>query len=114
MSLRYDFTIQTLYLSMFLIGYDVIPICKSLIVGTNMDRSQLSIQFNREGRINIKDFQLLYLTPLMSEVIFYSECDVRIGSYYTLSDLKNDRDVSAYSGGRRLSLCAQLVCFLTR
>ena len=33
---------------------------------------------------------------------------------YTLSHLENDRDVSAYSGGRRLSCRAQLVCFLTR
>ena len=33
---------------------------------------------------------------------------------YTLSHLENDRDVIAYSGGRRLSSCAQLVCFLTR
>ena len=33
---------------------------------------------------------------------------------YTLSHLDNDRDVSAYSGGRRWSSCAQLVCFLTR
>ena len=31
----------------------------------------------------------------------------------TLSHLKNDRDVSAYSGGRRLSSHTQLVCFLT-
>ena len=34
--------------------------------------------------------------------------------FYTLSHLENDRDVSAYSGGRRLSSRAQLVCFLTR
>ena len=33
---------------------------------------------------------------------------------YTLSHLENDRDVSAYSGGRRLTSRAQLVCFLTR
>ena len=33
---------------------------------------------------------------------------------YTLSHLENDRDVSAYSGGRRLSSRAQLVCILTR
>ena len=33
---------------------------------------------------------------------------------YTLSHLENDRDVSTYSGGRRLSSRAQLVCFLTR
>ena len=33
---------------------------------------------------------------------------------YTLSHLENDRDVSAYSGGRRLTPRAQLVCFLTR
>ena len=33
---------------------------------------------------------------------------------YTLSHLKNDRDVSVYSGGRRLSSRAQLVCFLQR
>ena len=33
---------------------------------------------------------------------------------YTLSHLENDRDVSAYSGGKRLSSRAQLVCFLTR
>ena len=33
---------------------------------------------------------------------------------YTLSHLENDRDVSAYSGGRRLSTRAQLLCFLTR
>ena len=29
---------------------------------------------------------------------------------YTLSHLENDRDVSAYSGERHLSSCAQLVC----
>ena len=34
--------------------------------------------------------------------------------HYTLSHLENDRDVSAYSGGRRLSSHAQLVCLLTR
>ena len=34
--------------------------------------------------------------------------------HYTLSHLEIDRDVSAYSGGRRLSSRAQLVCFLTR
>ena len=33
---------------------------------------------------------------------------------YTLSNLENARDVSAYSEGRRLSSRAQLVCFLTR
>ena len=33
---------------------------------------------------------------------------------YTLSQLENDLNVSAYSGGRRLSSRAQLVCFLTR
>ena len=33
---------------------------------------------------------------------------------YTLSHLENDRDVSAYPGGRRLSSHAQLVCFLMR
>ena len=35
-------------------------------------------------------------------------------SHYTLSHLANGRDVSEYSGGRRLSSRAQLVCFLTR
>ena len=35
-------------------------------------------------------------------------------SVYTLSHLVNDRDVSAYSGGRRLSSRTQLLCFLTR
>ena len=34
--------------------------------------------------------------------------------HYTLSHLENDRDVSAYYEGRRLSSRAQLVCFLTR
>ena len=33
---------------------------------------------------------------------------------YTLSQPENDRDVRAYSGGRRLSPCAQLVCYRTR
>ena len=33
---------------------------------------------------------------------------------YTLSHPENDRDVSAYSGRRRLASHAQLVCFLTR
>ena len=33
---------------------------------------------------------------------------------YTLFHLENDRDVSAYSRGRRLSSRAQLACFLTR
>ena len=31
---------------------------------------------------------------------------------YTLSHLENDRDVSTYSGGKRLLLRAQLVCFV--
>ena len=33
--------------------------------------------------------------------------------HYTLSHLENNRDISAYYGGRRLSTHTQLVCYLT-
>ena len=47
--------------------------------------------------------------------IVLAKCSIQtqIQSVYTLSHFEKDRDVSVYSGGRRLSMRVQL-CFLTR
>ena len=62
-----------------------------------------------------------YPTKLNHSYVTSLKCDKqekpvskRANTDYTLSRLKNDRDVSAYSGGRRSSSRAPLVCFLTR
>ena len=62
-------------------------------------------------------FEMFVARLWRSRDTWFTEC-MRIlyqfQNIYNLSHHENDRVVSAYSGWRRLSSCAQLVCYLTR
>ena len=87
------------------------------------DSNQINCQkycFNKNTFVLfVESFILHYVKRIMqcNKKMLSNSCSfefsLSIHHCYTLSHLENDRDVSAYSGWRRLSSRTQLVCYLT-